>query len=201
MPVLSSGLANEPCHRGEVVSETSRKTIPALKNDRRPLSDRSRFDFTDYGFVVRNSLSDTFEIVPITVDDSEAFLFFYPKVDLGSSRFSLLNLHCSLKYVGSVDDFAHSRGASVANVELSETQCMGTHARYYRRQIAMKDLFQGAPQVIDFIGGAPDLIVVDMHTYFMHRHAHFYSGLIHEPYNDNNYLELRQHLFDGISLV
>jgi hypothetical protein len=183
------------------MSEAPRQAIPALKSDRRPLNERGCFDFSDYGFRVRTSLSETFEIAPISIDDSEAFLFFYPKLDLGSSRFSLLNFHCFLKFAGSVDEFAHSRGASVATIGLSDTQCMGVPARYYRRQIAMKDLFQGASQVIDFIGGTPELVVIDMHTYFMHRHAHFYSGLIHEPNDESRYLELRQLLFDGITLV
>jgi hypothetical protein len=183
------------------MAETPARPIPALSSDHRPLYERTRLDFSDYGFTLRNALSETFEIVPITVSDLEAFLFFYPKQDLGSARFSLLNLHCLLKYVGSLDEFAHSRGASVATIALSDTQCVGVPARYYRRRIAMKDLFEGAPQVIDFIGGSPDLVVTDMHTYFMHRHAHYYSGLIHESEDDNRYLALRQLLFDGIRTV
>jgi hypothetical protein len=183
------------------MSETSRQAIPALNNDRRPLYERSRFDFSDYGFVVRSSLAETFEIVPIAINGSEGFLFFYPKQDLGSGRFSLLNLHAFLKYVGSIDEFAHSRDTSVAKIALSDTECMGQPGRFYRRQIAMKDLFQGAPPIIDFIGGHPELVVIDMHTYFTHDHAHYYSGLIHEPGDDNGYLALRQLLFDGIHLV
>ena len=89
----------------------------------------------------------------------------------------------------------------MATIVLSDTQCVGVPARYYRRRIAMKDLFQGAPQVIDFIGGSPELVVTDTHTYFMHRHAHYYSGLIYESDDDNRYLALRQLLFDGIRTV
>jgi hypothetical protein len=65
----------------------------------------------------------------------------------------------------------------------------------------MKELFEGAPQVIDFIGGRPELLVVDSHLYFQHRHNHYYSGMIHEPGNDDAYDTLRRTLLTGIRLI
>ena len=65
----------------------------------------------------------------------------------------------------------------------------------------MSDLFKGAEQVIGFIGGKPDLLVTDSHTYFTHRHNHYYSGLIHMPGDDQRYDTLRRYLFDTIVLV
>lgn len=172
-----------------------------MRSDRSPLKSRSRFDFADYGFNVDATLSDDFEIVPTVVSDEEAFLFFFPKCDLGSERYSLYNLHSFLKRTGSIEEFAHSLGASVSTIALDDTVVLATPAKIYRRIIAMKDLFQGAPQVIDFIGGSPELVVVDSHCYFRHRHNHYYSGMIHSLGNDESYDSLRQRLFGGIQLV
>ncbi len=55
---------------------------PALDQDRGPLQIRSIYDYADYGFTVRGSLNERFEIIPIRTDDAEAFVFFYPKDDL-----------------------------------------------------------------------------------------------------------------------
>jgi len=175
--------------------------IPALSRDRGPLRSRSQYDFSDYGFIVDVALGNDFEIVPVETNDEEAFLFFYPKRDLDSLRYSLYNLHAFLKRTGSLEDFAHSLGPSVQNIALSDTTALGTPAKIYRRTIAMKDLFEGAPQVIDFIGGSPDLVVVDSHCYFQHRHNHYYSGMMHSLGADESYDQLRQQLFNGIHLV
>lgn len=59
------------------------------------------------------------------------------------------------------------------------------------------DLFEGAPQVIDF----PGVVVVDSHCYFRHRHNHYYSGMLHNPGNDESYERLREQLFAGIQLL
>lgn len=177
------------------------RNIPALGYDRKPLMDRARFDFTDYGFTISGSLLKAFETIPMEVSDQAAFLFFYPKDDLAIGKFSLFNFHCFLKYSGSIEDFAHSRGASVQNIALDDTTFNGIPAKIYHRTISMKGLFEGASQVIDLIGGKPDMVVVDSHLYFMHRHAHFYSGMIHEPGDDARYETLRSLLFAGISLV
>jgi hypothetical protein len=181
-------------------SPVNRK-IPALDSDRGPLKDRTRYDFSDYGFVVDATMSSDFEIVPVQANDEEAFLFCYPRRDLDSPRFSLYNLHAFLKRTGTLDDFAHSLGPSVRTIELSDTTVLGVPARIYHRSITMKDLFEGAPQVIDFIGGSPDLLVVDSHCYFRHRHNHYYTGMIHSPGADDSYEALRQQLFAGIRLV
>jgi hypothetical protein len=178
----------------------SRK-IPALDRDRGSLQDRLQYDFSDYGFIVSTLLSKEFEIVPVDVTDEEAFLFFYPRRDLDSSRFSLYNLHAFLKRTGSLEDFAHSLGASVKTIALDDTTVLRSPAKIYHRTIAMKDLFEGAPQVIEFIGGSPDLVVVDSHCYFRHHHNHYYSGMIHSPGEDEIYDDLRQRLFSGIQLV
>lgn len=180
---------------------TTATNIPALDKDRAALQERLRYDFSDYGFVVSASLAKDFEIVPVSVTDEEAFLFFYPKRDLNSSRYSLYNFHCFLKKTVPLEDFAHSLGPSVRTIGLSDTTILGLPAKIYRRTIAMKALFEGAPQVIDFIGGSPDLIVVDSHCYFRHRHNHYYSGMLHSPGEDESYDELREQLFAGIRLV
>jgi len=71
----------------------------------------------------------------------------------------------------------------------------------YDRKILMSDLFQGAEQVIALIGGRPDLLVRDSHTYLTHRHNHYYSGMIHLPGDDQRYDGLRTMLSDSIRLV
>jgi len=106
-----------------------------------------------------------------------------------------------VKRTGSLNDFAHSLGPSVKMIALDDTTVLGLPAKIYRRTIAMKDLFEGAPQVIDFIGGSPDLVVVDSHCYFRHRHNHYYSGMIHTPGEDQIYDSLRLKLFAGIQLI
>ncbi len=181
--------------------EPTHRDIPALKNDRAVLRERLRHDFSDYGFVVNANLSAEFEIVPVEANDEEAFLFFYPRCDLDSPRFSLYNLHAFLKKTGPLDEFAHSLGPSVRTIELNDTTALGVPARIYHRKIAMKDLFEGAPQVIDFIGGSPDLLVTDSHCYFRHRHNHYYSGMIHSVGSEDSYESLRQRLFAGLRLV
>jgi len=182
------------------VSATSRR-IPALERDRQPLIRRGLYDFSDYGFSVSISLAGPFEVVPMEVSEEAAFLFLYPRKDLETGRFSLFNFHIFLKYIGSLEEFAHSRGASVKNIALEDTRVLGVPAKIYRRTISMAALFEGVPQVIDLIGGRPDLVVVDSHVYFEHRHAHAYSGMLHEPGNDQAYEQLRTTLFAGIRLV
>jgi hypothetical protein len=179
----------------------SQRRIPALDRDRAPLLNRGIYDFSDYGFHMNASLSAVFEIVPIETSDQEAFLFFYPKDQLRDGTFSLFNLHAFLKRTGSLEDFAHSLGPSVRNIALENTTALGVPAKIYHRTIAMKELFEGAPQVIDFIGGRPELLVVDSHLYFQHRHNHYYSGMIHEPGNDDAYDTLRRTLLTGIRLI
>jgi hypothetical protein len=177
------------------------RKIPALDRDRGPLQGRLQYDFSDYGFSIRASLATNFEIVPVDVNDDEAFLFFYPRRDLNTVRYSLYNLHAFLKRSGALIDFAHSLGPSVKSIGLDDTTVLGSPAKIYHRTILMKDLFEGAPQVIDFIGGSPDLLVVDSHCYFRHRHNHYYSGMIHSPGEDEDYEALRRELFACIQLV
>src|SRR4051812_23357756 len=171
---------------------------PALDRDCSLLQKRLQYDFSDYGFILSASLANDFEIIPVNVNDEEAFLFFYPKRDLNSLRFSLYNFHCFLKKTGPLEDFAHSLGASVQTIGLTDTTVLGVPAKIYHRTITMKDLFEGAPQVIDFIGGSPEMVVVDSHCYFFHRHNHYYSGMLHSPGENEDYDNLRQQLFAGI---
>jgi hypothetical protein len=174
---------------------------PAYSSSRQQLAQRAYYDLSDYGFVIAGELGDVFEIVPINVDDEQAFFFFFAREDIVQQRYSLFNLHAFLKYSGSVEDFAHSRGESVATIALSPTKAFGTTALTYDRKILMRDLFKGAPQVIDFIGGRPDLLVRDSHTYLTHRHNHYYSGMIHIPGDEARYDALRTLLFGSIELV
>jgi len=184
-----------------MTTDTGLRKIPALDRGRTPLQERLQYDFSDYGFIVSASLAKSFEIVPVDVNDEEAFLFFYPKRDLNSPRYSLYNFHCFLKLTGTLEDFAHSLGTSVRTIALSDTTVLGSPAKIYRRTITMKDLFEGAPQVIDFIGGSPEMVIVDSHCYFFHRHNHYYSGMLHTPGADGSYDDLRQQLFAGIHLI
>ena len=174
---------------------------PALATDRAALTLRTIYDYSDYGFIVSASVTEVLEVVPIRADDQEAFLFFYYKPDLAARRFCLFNLHCFLKRTESLDDFAHSLGTSMRAVALADTRLFGLPARTYTRPIRMRDLFDGAPQIIDFIGGAPDLLVRDSHTYFRHRHGHFYTGMLHEPGDDAKYDAIRRTLLGAIRLV
>jgi hypothetical protein len=174
---------------------------PAYKGDRSQLTARTTYDFSDYGFVIPWIVSEAFEIVPVNVDDQQAFIFMFPREDIAEERYSLFNLHAFLKFTGTVEEFAHSRGQSVATIELSPSRAYGVEAMTYKRQIAMSNLFKGAEQVITFIGGRPDLLVSDSHTYFTHRHNHYYSGMIHMPGNDERYDALRSILFANIRLV
>lgn len=184
--------------------ESSKETTsipPARQSDRTPLTERARFDFSDYGFVIDARLEEAFDIVPSRLDGEECFFFFFPLEDMGSGRFSLFNLHCFLKKTGSLDDFAHGLGPSMANISLDDREAFGLPARGYVRQITMANLFQGAPQVIDFIGGRPDMEVRDSHVYFMHRHCHWYTGMLHEPGDEARYDTLRERLMAGIKMV
>ena len=174
---------------------------PAYRTDRTLLAPRASYDFRDYGFEIKSALGGAFEIVPITVSDEEAFLFFFAREDIAAGRYSLFNLHCFLKFIGTVEEFAHTRGASVATIKLVDTTAFGVPALKYDREIMMRDLFKGAESVIDFIGGQPDFLVRDSHTYCGHRHAHFYSGMIHPPGEASRYDTLRRMLFNSIALV
>jgi hypothetical protein len=174
---------------------------PAFKSDRQPLYSRTVYDLSDYGYVIPGSLNDKFDIVPITLDEEQAFFFLFPKQDIDAKRYSLFNFHAFLKYSGTVESFARSRGKSVETVSLSSTEMFGVPALRYARQILMKDLFEGAEQVITFIGGQPDLMVQDSHTYFTHRHNFYYSGMIHLPGDDSAYDDLRASLSTNIKLV
>jgi hypothetical protein len=174
---------------------------PAYRADRGPLQQRMFYNFADYGFTIPGALGDPFEIVPITVDEDQAFLFLFTREDIAQKRYSLFNLHVFLKYSGSLVDFAHSRGESVSQITLTNTKAFGTSALAYDREILMCDLFKGGEQVIDFIGGKPDLLVRDSHTYLTHRHAFIYSGMIHLPGDEARHNELRSILFNSITLV
>ena len=65
----------------------------------------------------------------------------------------------------------------------------------------MSDLFAGAAPVIDFIGGRPGLVVRDSHSYFGHRHNHYYSGMLHLPGDAAKYDKLRATLFELVRFV
>jgi hypothetical protein len=174
---------------------------PCFGSDRRPFSRRMTYDFADFGFSIRGDLSARFEVVPISITEDEAFIFFFPCEDIASNRYSLFNLHAFLKFTGSLEDFAHSRGQSVSTIALAPTAVFGPGALTYDRQILMRDLFKGAEAVIDFIGGRPDLLVRDSHIYLGHRHNHYYSGMLHPPGDEARYHTLRGVLFDAITFM
>lgn len=174
---------------------------PAYRSDRALLQRRLLYDFSDYGLRLPGALAETFEIVPTRADDQELFCFFFPREDIAAGHWSLFNLHVFLNYIGTLESFAHSRGASVATIALSPGSAFGVEALTYEREIAMRDLFQGAPQVIDFIGGRPDLVVRDSHTYFMNRHNHCYTGMLHPSGDSARYDALRTRLFQQVELV
>ena len=174
---------------------------PVYRSDRRPLTDHVTYDFSDYGFVLPSILGDTFEIIPVKIDEEEAFLFFFPREDIAANRYSLFNLHAFLKYRGGLEDFAHSRGQSVATIDFAESRPFGRRALTYDRNIIMRDLFKGAEKVIDFIGGQPDFLVRDSHIYFEHHHNHYYMGMIHAQGDNARYDKLRAALLETVRLV
>jgi hypothetical protein len=174
---------------------------PARQLDRSALRARTVFDFRRYGFELRGALANTFDIIPVRADDDEVFLFFYVLADLAAGRFGLFNLHGFVKRRDPLDDFAHSLGPSVATVPLEDTRFGQKAARTYVRRIAMKELFSGAPQVIEFIGGHPDLNVRDSHTYFLHNEIRYYTGMLHSSEDSGAYDALRAELERGIVWV
>lgn len=184
------------------MSDTPTRPAPALaparQLDRSALRARTVFDFRRYGFELRGALAATFDIVPVRADDDEVFLFFFPLADLAAGRFALFNLHGFVKRREPLDDFAHSLGPSVATIPLEDTRFGEKPARTYVRRIAMKDLFSGAPQVIEFIGGYPDLSVRDSHTYFLHGEMRYYTGMLHASEENGQYDALRAELTRGI---
>lgn len=176
-------------------------TAPARSLDPAPLTARSRYDFGDYGFQLDGRLADQFDI-RLARADEEAFMFFWPRAIPPEHGFALFNFHCFLKKTGSLEEFARGLGPSMAEVELRPWPVLGQESIGYSRRILMGDLFVAAPQVIDFIGGHPDLEVADSHLYFTHRHAHFYTGMLFSAGVDADPMEaLRAALLAGIRLV
>jgi hypothetical protein len=187
--------------KGSHPTKPNLRNSPARRADRRALIARGAFDLRDYGFAVSQEAERLFEVVPARMDDEEAFLFFFPRDDLDSGRYALFNFHAFLKRTGTVTSFARSLGASVRRIPLRKTSLLGVDGLTYSRRILMRDLFDGAPQVIEFIGGSPDLEVRDSHTYFSHRHNHYYTGLLHADRRSAYYDRLRRQLLSTISLV
>jgi len=183
------------------MASDSLRDAPVLKTDRKVVRDRTCYDFRDYGFVVSSTAVSVFEVVATRADDEEAFLFFFNRDDLVSDHWALMNLHVFLKRTEPLADFAHTLGPSVATIPLQPVTVFGKPGLGYSREIAMQDLFMGAPEVIKFIGGAPEMIVRDSHYYFRHRHAHAYSGLLHPPGAEQRYDALRQVLFSSVEFI
>jgi hypothetical protein len=174
---------------------------PVYGSDRSLLARRVSYDFRDYGFEIAIGLNEIFEIVPTRLTDEEAFLFFFSREDVASDHWALFNLHVFLKRTGSLEDFAHSLGESVKTVALSPVTAFHKAALGYTRAITMGELFKGGEPVIAFIGGDPGRMVRDSHFYFMHHHAHCYTGVIHLPGEETRYDTLRSVLFDGVKFV
>jgi hypothetical protein len=171
---------------------------PVFRSDRSLLKRRIAYNFCDYGFEIKTGLSEVFDIVPTRLDDEEAFIFFFSREDIHNGTWALFNLHVFLKYQGTLDEFAHSRGESVKKIALVPMIAFGMAAIGYNREIKMSELFKGGEPIISFIGGDPDRVVRDSHFYFMHHHRHCYTGVLHLPDNDVRYDFLRAELFRGI---
>lgn len=174
---------------------------PVFATDRSLLTRRASYNFRDYGFEIAPGLSELFDIVPTQLSDEEAFLFFFSREDIANGHWALFNLHVFLKYKGTLDEFAHSRGESVKTIQLSPVTAFGTPGAGYTREINMRDLFKGGEPVIAFIGGDPDRPVRDSHYYFMHQHRHCYTGVLHLPGEEPRYDALRAVLFFGVRFV
>lgn len=174
---------------------------PVYATDRSLLSKRTIFDFRDYGFEIGIGINEIFDVVPTQLSDQEGFLFFFLREDAANDHWALFNLHVFLKRTGSLEDFARSLGESVKTVALSPVTAFHKPALGYSRIIKMGDLFKGGEPVISFIGGDPDRLVRDSHYYFMHQHAHCYTGLIHMPNEEARYDTLRTVLFNGVKLI
>lgn len=177
-------------------------TAAARNLDTALLEARALYDFGDYGFEIDGRLAEPFDIRPARADDEEAFLFFWPRSLAPESGFALFNFHCFLKKTGPIEQFARSLGPSMADAALRPWPVLGKESIGYSRRIRMGELFVAAPQVIDFIGGDPDLEVADSHLYFSHRHAHFYTGMLFSADVDAGRMDgLRAELLAGIRLV
>jgi hypothetical protein len=174
---------------------------PVFASDRSLLTRRTSYNFRDYGFEIAPGLGELFDIVPTQLNDEEAFLFFFSREDIGSGHWALFNLHVFLKYKGTLDEFAHSRGESVRTVQLSPVAAFCKPGMGYTREIEMRVLFKGGETVIGFIGGDPDRTVRDSHFYFTHQHRHCYTGVVHLPGEEPRYDALRAVLFNGVKFV
>lgn len=174
---------------------------PVFASDRSLLTRRIGYNFRDYGFEIAPGLGEVFDIVPTQLNEEEAFLFFFSREDVTNGHWALFNLHIFLKYKGTLDEFARSRGESVRTVALSPAIAFGKAGLGYTRQIKMDDLFKGGEPVISFIGGESDCIVRDSHFYFIHQHKHCYTGVLHLPGEDTRYDSLRETLFRGVHFV
>lgn len=174
---------------------------PVYAYDRSPLAHRVCYNFRDYGFETAPGLADTFEVVPTRLTEEECFLFFFSRDDVAADRWALFNLHVFLKRTGSIQDFVHSMGESVATIRLSPTTAFHKPAVGYTRTITMRDLFKGGEAVIAFIGGEADRVVRDSHSYFGHRHCHCYTGVLHSPGEEARYDALRELLFDLVRFL
>lgn len=174
---------------------------PVFSSDRSLLTRRISYNFRDYGFEIDAGLTELFDIVPTKLNEEEAFLFFFSRQDVMDGQWALFNLHVFLKYTGTLEEFAHSRGESVRAIALSSAIAFGKTALGYTREIKMGDLFKGGEPVIGFIGGEPDRVVRDSHFYFRHQHNHCYTGLLHLPGNERRYNKIREMLFSGVYFI
>ena len=174
---------------------------PVFASDRSILTARTNYNFRDYGFEIEAGLGELFDIVPTQLSDEEAFLFFFVREDVSNGSWALFNLHVFLKYKGTLEEFARSRGESVKSVPLSPAVAFGMPGLGYSREIKMADLFKGGEPVITFIGGEPDRVVRDSHFYFMHQHRHCYTGVLHLLGESMRYDTLREVLFRGVQFV
>jgi len=174
---------------------------PVFASDRSLLTARTSYNFRDYGFEIAAGLAELFDIVPTQLSDEEAFLFFFVREDASNHHWALFNLHVFLKYKGTLEEFARSRGESVRTVPLSPATAFGKPGLGYSREIKMAALFKGGEPVITFVGGEPDRIVRDSHFYFMHQHRHCYTGVLHLTGESGRYDALREVLFRGVRFV
>ncbi len=174
---------------------------PVYASDRSGLAQRQLYDFRDYGFEITARTLERFEAVPTRMTEEECFLFFFSREDVAKGSWGLFNLHVFLKRTGSLEDFAHSLGASVRTIALSNVTAYGIAGLGYSRRISMGDLFQGGEAVIGFIGGEPGRMVRDSHFYFRHHYAHCYTGVIHLPGEEARYDALRASLFESVRFL
>lgn len=167
------------------------KLPPCLRGDKQTLNNSQTFGFLRFGLLIDCDVERDFLVSVASHSDKELFLFFAPRKDLKTDQFSLFNLHVFTDKTGTLDEFGHGLGESVADLKFSATSVFGVSALTYERRLTMDELFSGNQKIITFIGGHGDLDVRDSHTYFFSKgELHAYFGMLHSSDDNAKYCSM-----------